>query len=175
MKNFIFYLKNCICIDEELQIFLYMNNCIFYTWIIIGKSSQNSPTLVLIWDGVVGLYRVYFFYVFTLLKVVSHYALIILSISVMGFQINKLWIGSGWVGWSLYMFWVFVLNFANPLISSRRLPTRTLSVLSDMSFASSSGLILGKSLVPASSAKLSRISRSIFATRSCHPAISDTL
>ena len=36
--------------------------------------------------------------VYTLLKVVGYYDLSVLSMSVMGFQKNKIWMGGGWVG-----------------------------------------------------------------------------
>ena len=60
------------------------------TWkkILNGKSSENSLILVVLIFGVV--YHVHF----TLLKVVSHYDLSVLSMSVMGFQ-KANWIGVG--------------------------------------------------------------------------------
>ena len=78
---------------------------------IVGKSSQNSPIPVLIfWTSIPCLH--------TLLTVVSHYDLSVLSMSVMGFQ-NKL-IGVGWGGWGeLYsvLFWNFgIFQTAKPLI-----------------------------------------------------------
>ena len=50
----------------------------------IGKSSQNSPKLVLIFLVVYHVYFVCIHYE----KVVGHYDLSVLSMSVMGFQIN---------------------------------------------------------------------------------------
>ena len=48
---------------------------------IIGKSSQNSPSLVLIF----GKYTMCILFVYALLKVVAYYDLRVLSMSVMGF------------------------------------------------------------------------------------------
>ena len=56
--------------------------------------------------------------VYTLLKVVRHYDLSVLSLSEMGFQ-NKVWMGVGGRGElypvSFFDFWNFI-NFAKPLI-----------------------------------------------------------
>ena len=53
-------------------------------FVVVGKSSQNSPKPVLIfWSSIP-------FYVYTLLKAVGYYDLSVLSMSVMGFQKKKL-------------------------------------------------------------------------------------
>ena len=58
-------------------------------------------------------------FVYTLLKVVSHYDLSVLSVSVLGFQKNVDWVWGGLS--SIQFFWIF-LNYANPpMILSRRL------------------------------------------------------
>ena len=67
---------------------------------LLGKSTQNSPKPVLIFLSSVPC-------VHTLLKVVGYYDLIVLSMSVIGFQ-KKVWMGVG--GWGeLYpiVFWIF--------------------------------------------------------------------
>ena len=55
---------------------------------IIGKSSQNSPTWVLnFWGSIMYTMCILFLYTArTLLQVVSHYDLNVLSVSVTGFQ-----------------------------------------------------------------------------------------
>ena len=74
---------------------------------IIGKSSNNSPILALI-GGTIPC--VFCLYTNTLLKVVNHYDLSVLSMSVMGFQNKQVWI-EGWVGWwgepYPVVFWIF--------------------------------------------------------------------
>ena len=62
-------------------------------FVVVGKSSQNSPKPVLIfWSSIPFVFCLY-----TLLKVVGYYDLSDLSMSVMGFQ-KKL--NGGWVdGW----------------------------------------------------------------------------
>ena len=49
-------------------------------------------------------------FVYTLLKVVNYYDLSVLSMSVMGFQKKKIWMGSRWVGRTPSK---FVLDFWN--------------------------------------------------------------
>ena len=67
-----------------------------------GKSSQNSPILVLIFLDCIPCA---FCLGNTLLKVVSHYDLSVPSMSVMGFpKQNKNWIACGSVGWALLVF-----------------------------------------------------------------------
>ena len=77
----------------------------------IRKSSTNSPILILIFCG--GIPCVFCLY--TLLKVVSHYDLKVLSMSVTGFN-KKNWIW-GWVGLSsIHLVEDFgIFNFAHPL------------------------------------------------------------
>ena len=59
---------------------------------VVGKSSQNSSTPVLIfWSSIPCIMSVY-----TLIQVVSYYDLSVLPMSVMGFQ--KSVNGGGWVG-----------------------------------------------------------------------------
>ena len=60
--------------------------------ILIGKSAQNSPTST---DILARIPCVICLYIM-LLKVVSHYDLNVLSMSVMGFQKS---LDRGWVGW----------------------------------------------------------------------------
>ena len=75
-----------------------------------GNLSQNSPKLVLIFSASKA-YRAYF--VDKLLKVVSHYDLSVLFMSVMGFKKNpKVWMGMG--GWD-EIYPVLCVNFWNYL------------------------------------------------------------
>ena len=86
----------------------------FFFFFFCGKSSQNSPRPVLIfWSSIITMCILS---VYTLLKVVAYYDLIVLSMSVMGFQKKKL---GGWVGGVgsiqfFFGFWNF-FNFAKPL------------------------------------------------------------
>ena len=61
-----------------------------------GKIFQNSPKPVLICWSTRVVYHVYSVCIYTLLKVVGHYDLSVLSMSVMGFQKKFGW--GGWVG-----------------------------------------------------------------------------
>ena len=64
-------------------------------FVVVGKSSQNSPKQVLIfWSNIPCVFCLY-----TLLKVVGYYDLSVLSMSVMGFpkKFGWGWV-SGWVG-----------------------------------------------------------------------------
>ena len=56
-----------------------------------GKSSKNSskPGLKCVCIGL---------YTCTLIQAVSYYDLSVLSMSVIGFQKKKVWMGAGWVG-----------------------------------------------------------------------------
>ena len=77
------------------------------TRIFFGKLSQNSPKSVLIFWSIVQCV----FCLYTLLKVVGYYDLSVLSMSVMGFQKKKVWMG--WVGGvsSIQFFWGFLEFF----------------------------------------------------------------
>ena len=52
---------------------------------------------------------------YTLLKVVSYYEFSVLSMSAMGFQTKKVWMGGGWAGGPLSSFILDFLNFEKPL------------------------------------------------------------
>ena len=60
-----------------------------------GKSSQNSPKPLLIFWSTAVVYHVYSVCTY-IAKVVGYYNLSVLSMSVMGFQKKKVWMG--WVG-----------------------------------------------------------------------------
>ena len=84
-----------------------------------GKSSENSPIFVLIF-GVA--YTMCILFVCTLLKVVGHYDLSVLSLSVMGFQNKLKSLYIGWVDWVSYIQFLLdfsnLFNFAKPLNQS---------------------------------------------------------
>ena len=81
---------------------------------IIGKSSQNSSILVLIYWSTMCI-----LFVYTLLKIVSYYDLSVLSMSAMG--LKKVCIGGGWGELYPVLFWIFwiFLTLQCPLPSSR--------------------------------------------------------
>ena len=85
-------------------------------FVVVGKSSQNSPKPVLIfWSSIPIIITMCILSVYTLLKVVGYYDLSVLSMSVMGFQKKSL---DGVGGWgelypSFFLFLEF-LNFAGP-------------------------------------------------------------
>ena len=84
-----------------------------------GKSSQNSPIFVLIF-GVA--YTMCILFVCTLLKVVGHYDLSVLSLSVMGFQnkLKSLYSRVGGLGelYPVLLDFSNLFNFAKPLNQS---------------------------------------------------------
>ena len=57
-------------------------------------------------------------FVYTLLKLVSHYDLSVLSMSVMGKLRTKVWIGGGWFGLALSSFFGICLTMQSPLSDS---------------------------------------------------------
>ena len=60
----------------------------------VGTLSQNIPKpLLIFWSSTMCI-----LFVQTLLKVVSYYDLIVLSMSMMGLQKKKVWMGGGRVG-----------------------------------------------------------------------------
>ena len=83
---------------------------------------ENHPKIALSQHRYFGVvYHIYS--VYTLLKVVSYYVLSVLSMSVMGFQNEEVWMGGGWVGGVssiqvfFYRFCLKFCNFAKPLTS----------------------------------------------------------
>ena len=92
----------------------------------IGKSSQNSPIPVLIFCSSIPCVSVC---IYTLLDIVSHYDLSVLSGSVMGFPQKKFgWGGGGGVSSIQFYFgYLDFFNFAKPL-SSMKVRICTLTV-----------------------------------------------
>ena len=89
--------------------------CLTRNFVVVGKSSQNSPKPVLIfWSSIPCAFCLY-----TLFKVVSYYDLSVFSMSMMGFQKKSL----NWVcGWDrLYpIFLGIFFNFAKLLTVPQR-------------------------------------------------------
>ena len=78
-------------------------------FVVVGKSSQNSPKPVLIfWSSI----HVFILSVYTWLKVVGYYDLSVLSMSVMVSKNEEVW-----MGFETYPIFFGFFNFARPLRS----------------------------------------------------------
>ena len=100
-------------------------------FVVVGKSSQNSPKpVVIFWSSIPCVFCLY-----ALLKVVGYYDLSVLSMSVMCFQKKPVWIESGWVGGVSCLriffgiFWIFYL-FKAPKHSTIQITITQLSSIS---------------------------------------------